>query len=100
MRPTRCKNNSMKVRARISHGIRERILRRWGIPYNRHGLDFGLFRFFSAAGPINYVDVGASAGNVAASVEAQYGIKRGLLVEPQPARCEELRHRFATAKYS
>jgi hypothetical protein len=51
-------------------------------------------------GPISYVDVGASSGWVAEGIDKHYGIQRGILIEPQPARCSELRQRFADNRFS
>lgn len=83
-----------QIRHLISGLIRERVLQRWGIPFSRHGIDPGMVRFFHPREPIAYIDVGASVGDVAAAIQKQYGIKRGILIEPQPARCRQLRQRF------
>ena len=46
------------------------------------------------------MDVGASSGWVAEAIDKHYGIQRGILIEPQPARCAELRLRFADPRFS
>jgi FkbM family methyltransferase len=43
---------------------------------------------------VNFVDIGASTGTFAAAVQNHCGIRRALLVEPQPQRCRELETRF------
>jgi len=88
------------IRRRVSLAVREHMCRRWGIPFNRYGLDPGVSRFLRKSGPLNYIDVGASEGSVAAAVDAQYGVKQGILIEPQPSRCEQLRRRFPDATFS
>jgi FkbM family methyltransferase len=88
------------IRRYVSLAIRERLFRRWGIPFSRYGVDPGIVKFLSAAGPISYIDVGASSGWVAEAIDRHYGIKRGILIEPQPARCAELRQRFADPRFS
>ena len=57
-------------------------------------------RFLRHSGPINYVDVGASVGDVAGSVDTHFGIGRGLFVEPQPERCQQLVERFPAPRFS
>jgi len=84
----------------LSLAIKERVLRHYGIPFSRDGVDPGLVRFLRASGPVSYVDVGASVGSVARSVDAHYGVRRGILVEPQPARCLELTRRFPGPQFS
>jgi FkbM family methyltransferase len=46
--------------------------------------------------PISLIDVGASIGEFTEGIRKQFGLRRALLVEPQPDRCEVLRKRFAT----
>ena len=88
------------IRHRISAMVRERIFRYYGIPFSRHWVDLCVVRFLQTSGPINVVDIGASEGRVTAALDAHYGVRRGLLVEPQPARCEQLRRRFPDPRYS
>ena len=88
------------IRQYISWTIREGLCRRWGIPFSRYGVDAAIVQFLLPTGPINYVDVGASSGWTAEAIDKHYGIRRGLLIEPQPARCAELRQRFADPHFS
>jgi FkbM family methyltransferase len=88
------------LRQRLLLAVKERVFRRCGIPFSRHGVDPSVVRFLQASGPLNYVDVGASVGSVARSVDAQYGVRRGILVEPQPARCLELKRSFSAPRFS
>mgnify|MGYP001562149279 FL=1 len=70
-------------------------MRRWDIPYSRHGTPPLLLRVLRSGVPINLIDVGASDGEFALSLARQYGLAHALLVEPQPARAEQLRGIFA-----
>jgi FkbM family methyltransferase len=88
------------IRQYVSLAVRERLFRRWGIPFSRYGVDPGVVQFLLATGPISYVDVGASSGWVAEAIDKHYGVRRGILIEPQPARCAELRRRFADPRFS
>ena len=63
-------------------------MRRWGIPYSRHGTHPSLLTVLAADVPITFIDVGASD---AMSVKRQCGFVHALLVEPQPSRVEQLR---------
>lgn len=57
-------------------------------------------RFLKSDSPVNLVDIGASAGEFTASVEEYCGIRRALLVEPQPKRVAELKKRFAESRFN
>ena len=72
-------------------------MRRWGIPYSRSGAPHLLLRALQPGVPITLIDVGASDGEFALSLAREYGLGRSLLVEPQPARADELRRKFAGA---
>lgn len=74
-------------------------MRRWGIPYSRHGVPFLLLRTLKPGAPISLIDVGASDGEFALSLARQYGLDRALLVEPQPARAEQLRQLFSGSDF-
>lgn len=82
-------------RSALSPLIREWVLGHYLIPSSRSGLEPGLVPFLPRKTPITFVDVGASSGSFAATVLAHCGIRRALLVEPQPSRCRELEARFA-----
>jgi FkbM family methyltransferase len=88
------------LRTAVSLRIRERILRRWGFPFSRHGVPPAILSFLRPSGPIAFIDIGASAGDVAKALDSHYGTRRALLVEPQPDRCEALRQRFADRRFS
>lgn len=85
---------------RLSLAVRERLLRRWGIPFNPYRVESGIVEFLPVGAPIVYVDVGASAGTFAHNIEQHYGIRRGVFIEPQPDRCAELRAKFPGPQYS
>ena len=90
----------INLKKRISLAIKERIMRHYLIPFSRFGVEPGLVEFLRPSGPINYVDVGASSGFFAEAIQRQYGVERGVLIEPQPARCEELRAGFKAPCFS
>ena len=83
----------------LSRRVRQRVLRHYLVPYSRFGLDSGLVPHLAERSPVTLVDIGANRGDFAATIEAHCGIRRALLVEPQPARCEELRGRFPTPAF-
>lgn len=88
------------IRKRLSLTVRERISRHYGIPFSRHFVDLSVVRFLQRSGPINLIDVGASGGDVTGAIDGHYGVRRALLVEPQPFRCEQLRRRFPDPRFS
>ena len=82
------------LKTRLSLALKERLLRHYLIPYSRTGLPRGLVRVLKPRVPITLVDVGASRGAFAGSVDQYSGVRRGLLIEPQPARAKELKRHF------
>jgi FkbM family methyltransferase len=81
----------------VALAIREGILRHYLIPASRYGVAPGLVRSLPSRKPITLVDVGASVGEFAAGIQKQFGLRRALLIEPQPERCGGLRETFAEA---
>jgi len=70
-------------------------MRHYMIPFSRTGLEAGLVRFLKPAGPITFVDIGASTGEFTEAVRKYCGLRRALLIEPQPALAARLPTRFA-----
>jgi FkbM family methyltransferase len=74
--------------------LREQILGYYGIPYSRYGVPRALIRYLRGSGPIALIDVGASEGRFTASLKGFAGVRKALLVEPLPHRCERLKEQF------
>jgi len=70
-------------------------MRHYRIPFSRHGVPPGLISSLLGKSPITLIDVGASSGEFAASTQKMCGLRKALLVEPQPTRCLQLRERFS-----
>lgn len=87
------------LRFRVSGLIKELVLGRYRIPFSRSGLDPSLVPFLSSRQPVALVDVGASSGSFTATVQDYCGVRRAMLVEPQPLRCRELETRFGGLGY-
>lgn len=81
-------------RQRISMALREKVLRHYLIPSSRYGVPGGLVAALPASQPISLVDVGASVGDFTMSIQNHFGLRRALVVEPQPARSKGLCERF------
>ncbi|HWV99989.1 MAG TPA: FkbM family methyltransferase [Candidatus Acidoferrum sp.] len=79
--------------------LREKALNHYGVPCSRFGLPGPLVTLFRGSPPITLVDVGASKGDFTDMVCQFCDIKKALLVELQPKRCEELRARFAQNRF-
>lgn len=86
------------LRKRISMALREKVLRHYLIASSRYGVPGGLVAALPTSGPISLVDVGASVGDFTMSIQNHFGLRRALLVEPQPARAKGLLERFAEKK--
>lgn len=86
-------------RQAISLRIREWALGHYLVPYSRFGLEPGLVHHLPRKRPVTLCDVGANRGDFAAAVEAHCGIRRALLVEPQPALHLELQKRFDGSRF-
>jgi FkbM family methyltransferase len=80
--------------------IREQGARLLEIPWNRFDVPIALTKHLSPGKPISLVDVGASQGNFTFSLERYCGLRRALLIEPQPNRIEELKKRFSDPRFS
>jgi FkbM family methyltransferase len=93
--PQKADPGMTSLRQQIAGRLREALMRRWGIAYSRHGTQPLVLKALMAREPIVLIDVGASDGAFAASLEREYGFKRALLIEPQPARVKQLRTMFS-----
>jgi FkbM family methyltransferase len=74
--------------------LRERLLNHYKIPWNRHDVPVVLGEYLRRREEITLLDVGASNGDFAEKLRRLCGVKKALLIEPQPLRCEELHKRF------
>ena len=85
-----------KLKRRLSHAIKVKVMKHYLIPYSNTGLDPGILNFLKPNEPINFVDIGASSGEFAQSmIEYCGGVRNALLIEPQPALVAELSSRFS-----
>ena len=65
-----------------------------GIPWNPHGVPVPLMRYLPDTRPIVLVDVGASQGQFTRAMDQYCGVRKALMVEPQPSRIEEIKQEF------
>lgn len=85
---------------RVSLAVRERVMRHYRMPFSRAGLEAGLVDLLPQGRSINLVDIGASSGDFAQTVNDHCGVRNALLIEPQPARVSELLARFPYSHFS
>ena len=83
----------------VSLAVKEAIMRHYQIPFSKEGLEAGLVNYLKKDKPINLVDVGASTGEFAATIERYCGVRNAVLIEPQPERATELRERFPSPNF-
>lgn len=81
----------------IKARIRQRVLRHYQIPWNPYGIEGVLQEHLSRTNNIVLVDIGASEGVFTERLIRLCGVRNALLVEPQAARCEQLKAKFAKA---
>ncbi len=79
--------------------VRERLLNYYQIPWNRHGVPHVLGEYLRGCGEITLIDVGASDGEFAEKLKQLCAVRKALLIEPQPSRCEELERRFSARDF-
>lgn len=83
----------------LSHLIRERVLQHYLVPYSRFGLDAGLVPHLPRNAPVTLIDVGSNRGDFAAAVDAHCGVRKAVLVEPQPGLRRQLAARFPDRRF-
>ena len=74
--------------------VREKVLNYYGVPWSRYGVPAPLVHRFQGSPPITLIDIGASEGAFTESLCLFSGVDKALLIEIQPKRCDQLRHRF------
>src|ERR1700722_7979485 len=74
--------------------LREWVLTHYGIPFSRFDVPPPLVGYLRGRGAISLIDIGASSGDFSESIIKFCGVRNGLLIEPIPRRCEELRAKF------
>ena len=74
--------------------LREKVLGHYGVICSRHGVPTPLVTRFRGKPPLTLVDIGASEGDFVGNFCRFCGVRKALLVEIQPSRCEQLRRRF------
>jgi len=75
-------------------------MRFYGVPFSPFRLEPALVPVLPRGEPVTLVDVGASVGSFAEAVRDHCGIRRGLLIEPQPANVQKLAAQYADARYT
>ena len=89
----------MRIPAWLKEPVLRRLYRRIGVAYNGMGVSFLLGKHLSADAPITLVDAGARTGDFARALDRYCGLRRALLVEPQPAHAAALRREFTAPKF-
>src|SRR5580700_4775724 len=79
--------------------VKEGMLRLCNVPWSRIGIPPPLVSALRGHKNIVLVDVGASDGETASLFHRFCGLRQALFIEPQPARCEQLRRTFPPPNY-
>jgi FkbM family methyltransferase len=83
----------------FANKITRHLYSKIGISYNSCGVPFSLGKHLRPASNIFIIDVGAHQGNFTRSIDRLCHIERGILVELQPERAEQLRHEFPSPRF-
>jgi FkbM family methyltransferase len=84
-----------ELKNRLKNRIAARLIR----GYNTSGVPFAVAKHLTGKSDLTVVDVGAHEGLFTAGLDEVFGIRRGLLVELQPAKIDMLRQRFAPPRF-
>jgi FkbM family methyltransferase len=87
------------LRFRASGYVKQQVMRFYGLPFSRFGLESALVPFLPTGRPITLIDAGAAVGHFAAAVRNHCGIRRALLVEPQPENVRALAALYTGPRY-
>lgn len=89
-----------KLKHDFSLLLREKVLRHYLIPYSRFGVPSCILQYITdKSSPLSIIDIGASRGTFTESLIQVYGIKRALLIEPQPLLFNDLQQKFTDPKF-
>jgi FkbM family methyltransferase len=88
------------VPGQVKSQVKESLLELLGVPSNRYGVPIPLMKYLEGKHGISMIDIGASEGHFTKDINRFCGVRRALLVEPQPKRCEQLRKMFLSPQYS
>ena len=80
--------------------VKEQGTKLLNVPWNRFNVPVSLMTHLKPRQPINLIDVGASQGEFTSSIVGYCGIRKAILIEPQPRRVEELKIRFPESRFS
>jgi FkbM family methyltransferase len=80
--------------------IKEKGTSLLNIPWNRFNVPVSLMKYLPRHQPISLIDVGASQGDFTSSIARYCGLRKAMLIEPQPKRVEELNARFPGPRFS
>jgi FkbM family methyltransferase len=70
------------------------------IPLSRFDVPLALLQTLPRKQRITLIDVGASTGSFTHTMDRYYGIRRALLIEPQPKRVESMKARLPADRFS
>lgn len=82
------------LRFRASGLLKSVVYGAYRLPFSRFGLEPGLVPFLPPGVPVTLIDIGAANGEFTAAVVDHCGLRRALLIEPQPEFAKALRSRF------
>ncbi len=80
------------MKSMIVNALKRRVLASIGLCYNTVGVSYVLAKYLAQfSKPITLVDVGADDGQFSSSIDRLCGVRKGVLIEPQPLHAAHLR---------
>jgi FkbM family methyltransferase len=79
--------------------VKERIAVTFNIPYSRFGVPIPIMEALPRSERVTLIDAGASNGSFTAAMDRYCGIRKAMLIEPQPKRVEQMKSRFPGERF-
>ncbi len=83
----------------LKYFVKRKLLQLQGIPWNQLAVQRCLVERLSDCGKLTLIDIGAASGQFADFTDSLFGVKKALLVEPQPKKLQELRQRYNDGRF-
>jgi len=80
--------------------LKARVFATAGISYNPFGVPYSLGKYLQKERDIVLIDIGAHEGKFTSCVDRMCGVKRGLLIEPQPLHAQRLREEYSESRFT
>jgi FkbM family methyltransferase len=84
----------------LKRWVKESAAAMFNIPMSRFDVPISLMKVLPRKRPITLIDLGASTGSFTSVLDRYCGIKKALLIEPQPKRIETMKAKLPGNRFS